>query len=95
MVPPELPRLLPLDPLMDVALDPVVDVPLEPTTGVLGAMGAVLGAVLPEAVLGGLPLPSGVGRGIPAAPDGRTTPRRATPTRPTMGPSLRVHLEDA
>ena len=31
----ELPILLLLDPLMDVAEDPLVDVPLEPTTGVL------------------------------------------------------------
>ena len=45
---------------MDVALDPLVDVPLEPTAGVLGATGAVLGAVLPVEVLGGLPGPNGV-----------------------------------
>jgi len=31
---------------MDVVPDPVVDVPEEPTTGVLGATGALLGAVL-------------------------------------------------
>ena len=39
---------MPLEPLMDVALDPVVDVPLEPITGVLGATGALLGAVTLE-----------------------------------------------
>src|SRR5690242_2830642 len=58
--PPELPMLLPLDPLVDVARDPVVDVPVEPITGVLGTTAALLGAVLPVAVLGGLPLPKGV-----------------------------------
>jgi hypothetical protein len=56
--------MLLLDPLMDVALDPLVDVPLEPTTGVLGATGALLGAVLPVEVLGGLPPPNGITRGI-------------------------------
>jgi hypothetical protein len=71
--PPELPILLLLDPLVDVAPDPLVDVPLEPTVGALGATGALLGAVLPVAVLGGLPAPNGVGlRGIPAAPGGWT-----------------------
>ena len=65
-----LPRLLPLDPLMDVALEPVVDVPVEPITGVLGALGALLGERLPVAVLGGLPPPSGDGRGMAALPDG-------------------------
>ena len=45
---------------MDVAPDPVVDVPLEPTNGVLGATGALLGAVLPVEVLGGSPPPNGV-----------------------------------
>ena len=79
MVLPELPRLLPLDPLMDVALEPVVEVPVEPITGALGAVGALLGERLPVAVLGGLAPPSGDGRGMPAAPEGRTTPRRATP----------------
>jgi hypothetical protein len=51
--------LLPLEPLIDVALDPVVDVPEEPTTGALGAAGALLAAVLPVEVLGGLPPPNG------------------------------------
>ena len=45
-----------LDPLVDVAPDPLIDVPLEPTVGVLGATGAVLGAVLPMDV----PAPNGV-----------------------------------
>jgi hypothetical protein len=62
--------LLPLDPLMDVALDPVVDVPEEPTTGALGATGALLGAVLPVEVLGGLPPPNGAGLGITVGPGG-------------------------
>jgi hypothetical protein len=35
-------------------------VPEEPVTGALGATGALLGAVLPVEVLGGLPSPSGV-----------------------------------
>ena len=67
-LPPELlplldpPILVLLDPLVDVALEPVVDVPLEPTAGVLGATAALLGAVLPLAVLGGLPAPNGVTR---------------------------------
>jgi hypothetical protein len=60
---PELPILLLLDPLIDVALDPLVDVPLEPTTGALGATGALLGAV-PVEVLGGLPPPNGATLGI-------------------------------
>jgi len=51
--------LLPLEPLVDVALDPVVDVPVEPITGALGATGALLGAVLPVEVLGGLAPPNG------------------------------------
>ncbi len=66
-----------LDPLMDVAPDPVVDVPLEPTNGVLGATGALLGAVLPVEVLGGLPPPNGVTLGIAVGPDGWTLGRRA------------------
>ena len=61
----ELPILLLLDPLMDVALDPLIDVPLEPTTGVLGATGALLGAVLP------MPLPNGVTLGIAVGRGGR------------------------
>jgi hypothetical protein len=68
----ELPMLLPLEPAIELALDPVVDVPLEPTTGVLGATGAVLGVTLPVAVLGGLPVPKGVGRDNAARPTGRT-----------------------
>ena len=36
--PPELPVLLPLEPLVDVALDPLVDVPDTPTTGALGGV---------------------------------------------------------
>jgi hypothetical protein len=74
---PELPILLLLDPLMDVAPDPVVDVPLEPTNGVLGATGALLGAVLPVEVLGGLPPPNGITLGIAVGPDGWTLGRRA------------------
>jgi hypothetical protein len=67
------PILLLLDPLVDVAPDPLIDVPLEPTVGALGAIGALLGAVPPVAVPGGLPAPNGVGlRGIPAAPGGWT-----------------------
>jgi hypothetical protein len=61
---------------VDVALDPVVDVPVEPTTGALGATGALLGAVLPVEVLGGLAPPSGAILGIAAGPD-RGTPGRA------------------
>jgi len=68
--PPELPMLLPLELLVDVALDPVVDVPVEPTTGALGATGAVLGAVLPVEVLGRLEPPNGVTLGIAVRPDG-------------------------
>ena len=64
--------LLPLEPLMDVALDPVVDVPVEPTTGALGATGALLGAVLPVEVLGGLAPPNGVILGTAGAPNRRT-----------------------
>lgn len=63
--------LLPLEPLVDVALDPVVDVPVEPMTGALGATAALLGAVLPVEVLGGLPLRSGVTLRVPVWPDGR------------------------
>lgn len=70
--------LLPLDPLVDVARDPVVDVPVEPTTGVLGTTAALLGAVLPVAVLGGLPLSNGVTRGLAVGPEGCTPGRRAT-----------------
>ncbi|HEX5472452.1 MAG TPA: hypothetical protein VFW73_11225 [Lacipirellulaceae bacterium] len=62
--------LLPLDPLVDVARDPVVDVPVEPITGVLGTTGALLGAVLPVAVLGGLAPPNGATLGIAVEPDG-------------------------
>lgn len=64
--------LLPLEPLVDVALDPVVEVPVEPTTGALGATAALLGAVLPVEVLGGLPPPNGAILGIAVGPDGRT-----------------------
>ena len=64
-----------LDPLMDVAPDPAVDVPLEPTTGVLGTSGALLGAVLPVEVLGGLPPPNGVTLGIAVGPNGWTLGR--------------------
>mgnify|MGYP001600721920 CR=1 FL=1 len=52
--------LVPLEPLIDVAPDPVVDMLLEPTTGALGAIGALLMAVAPVEVLGGLPTPNGV-----------------------------------
>ena len=54
---------------MEVALEPLVDVPLEPTIDVLGATGRVLGLVLPVAVLGGLPFPSG-GTPVAVGPDG-------------------------
>ena len=70
--------LLPLEPLMDVALDPVIDVPVEPITGALGAAAALLGAVLPVEVLGGLAPPNGVILGIAVGPDGRTLGRRVT-----------------
>jgi hypothetical protein len=56
--------LVPLEPLMDVAPDPVVDMPLEPTTGALGAIGALLMAVPPVKVLGGLAPPNGATLGI-------------------------------
>ena len=56
--------LVPLEPLMEVARDPVVDMPLEPTTGALGAIGALLMAVLPVEVRGGLAPPNGVTLGI-------------------------------
>ena len=69
--------LLPFEPLMDVALDPVVDVPVEPITGALGATGALLGAVLPVEVLGGLVPPNGVILGIVVGPDGGTLGRAA------------------
>lgn len=62
--------LLPLEPLMDVAPDPVVDMPLEPTTGALGATDALLVAVLPVKVLGGLAPPNGVTLGIAVGPAG-------------------------
>jgi hypothetical protein len=62
--------LLPLELLVDVALDPVVDVPVEPTTGALGAADALLGAVLPVEVLGGLAPPKGVTPGIAVRPGG-------------------------
>jgi len=62
--------LLLLEPLMDVALDPVVDVPVEPITGVLGTTGALLGAVLPVEVLGGLPTPNGVIPGMAVGAEG-------------------------
>jgi hypothetical protein len=81
---PELPILLLLDPLMDVALDPVVDVPLEPTTGVLGATGALLGAVLP------VPPTNGVTLGIAVKPGGRMLGRRAT-SLPGNRPLLARH----
>jgi hypothetical protein len=64
--------LLPLEPLVDVALEPVVEMPEEPTTGALGATAALLGAVLPVEVLGGLPLPNGAVLGTPVGPGGRT-----------------------
>lgn len=73
--------LLPLDPLVDVALDPAVEVPVEPVTGVLGATGALLGAVLPVLVLGGLAPPNGATLGIAVGPDGRTLGGRATALR--------------
>jgi hypothetical protein len=57
-----------LDPLVDVAPDPLIDVPLEPTVGVLGATGAVLGAVLPI----DLPAPNGVTCGAAVGPGGWT-----------------------
>jgi hypothetical protein len=69
--------LVPLEPLVDVALDPVVDVPVEPITGALGATGALLGAVLPVEVLGGLAPPNGAILGIAVGSDGGT-PGRAT-----------------
>lgn len=67
-----------LEPVVDVALDPVVDVPVEPITGALGAGEALLGAVLPVEVLGGLAPPNGVTRGIAIGPEGWTPGRRAT-----------------
>jgi hypothetical protein len=65
----ELPMLLPLELLVDVALDPVVDVPVEPTTGALGEMGALLGAILPVDVLTALARPKGT-TGIAFGPAG-------------------------
>jgi hypothetical protein len=76
--------LLPLEPLIDVALDPVVDVPVEATTGALGTAGALLGVVLPEEVLGGLPAPKGVILGTAVGSDGRMPSRRP----PVPGGSL-------
>lgn len=64
---------MPLEPLMDVALDPVVDVPLEPITGVLGATGALLGAVPPLKVLDGLA--NGVTVGVAMGSGGRMPAR--------------------
>jgi hypothetical protein len=75
---------------MDVAPDPAVDVALEPTTGVLGATGALLGAVLPVDVLGGLPPPNGVTLGIAVGPDGWMLGRR-TVGLPGDGPLLAIH----
>jgi hypothetical protein len=69
---------------MDVARDPLVDVPLEPTTGVLGATGALLGAVLPVAP------PNGVTLGIAVGPDGWMLGRR-TVGLPGDGPLLAIH----
>jgi hypothetical protein len=69
LLPAELPIPLLLDPLVDVAAEPVIDVPLEPTVGALGATGAVLGAVPPVDVLGGLTPPNGAMlRGIAVGP---------------------------
>ena len=69
--------LLPLEPLVDVALDPVVDVPVEPINGALGATGALLGAVPPVEVLGGLAPPNGVILGIAVGAAGGTLGRAA------------------
>jgi hypothetical protein len=82
--------LLPLDPLVEVALDPVVDVPVEPVTGALGATGALLGAVLPAAVLGGLAPPNGATLGIAVGLGGRTPGGRAT-ALPGGGSRLATH----
>lgn len=86
---PELPILLLLEPLMDVARDPLVDVPLEPTTGVLGATGALLGAVLP------VPPPNGVTLGIAVEPGGWTLGRSAmglSGDRPLLATHCLIHL---
>jgi hypothetical protein len=74
---------------MDVARDPLVDVPLEPTTGVLGATGALLGAVLP------VPPPNGVTLGIAVGPGGWTLGRRAVGLpgdRPPRATHCLIHL---
>lgn len=76
---------------MDVALDPVIDVPVEPTTGALGAGEALLGAVLPVEMLGGLAPPNGVTVGIAVGADGRTPGWRATGLLGCEGPLLARH----
>lgn len=82
--------LLPLEPVMDVAPDPVVDVPVEPTTGALGAIAALLGAVLPMAAPDELAPPSGVTFGTAIGADGRT-PMRLAAALPGECPLLARH----
>ncbi len=80
---------------MDVALDPLVDVPREPTTGVLGTTGALLGAVLPVEVPGGLRPSNGVFLGIAVGPDGWTLGRKALGLpgdRPLLATHCLIHL---
>jgi hypothetical protein len=65
--------LLLLEPVVDVAREPLVELPLEPVTGLLGATGALLGAVLP--IEPGRPVPSGITCGIAVRPGGWTRGR--------------------
>jgi hypothetical protein len=91
----DLPILLLLDPVMDVALEPLTDVPLEPTTCALGATDALLGAVLPIDVLDGLPPPNGITLGIVVVSDGRTLGRPAIGLlcdRPLLATHCLIHL---
>jgi hypothetical protein len=65
--------LLLLEPVVEVAREPLIELPLEPVTGLLGATGALLGAVLPIEL--GRPLLSGVTGGIAVRPGGWTRGR--------------------
>ena len=64
------PKLVPLDPVVEVALEPLIELLLEPITGALGAIAVLLGTV-PRLVVS---VPNGLTPGTAVLVTGRRGP---------------------